>query len=221
MGGPAEKDQRLHWDETFKMEDFYGTKPSLLAERALGIFKDEGVQDVLELGCGQGRDSFYFARNGLSVYAIDYSDTSVCQMRDKAKEQALDKLVTLKVRDVRRGIQLPDESVDAVFSNSFFDMELREDEIFSILQDCFRVLRPGGLNIYSVRCEHDPQFGKFVHIDEDMYQNPMGFVVHFFTEDKIDRLSDGYNIESIAEYEVPATSFNKVKYEVVLRKPMQ
>jgi ubiquinone/menaquinone biosynthesis C-methylase UbiE len=221
MGRPVDKDQRLHWDETYKMEDFYGTKPSLLAERAMELFKNESVEDLLELGCGQGRDTFLFARNGIRVYAIDYSDASICQMRQKAKEQALDKLVTLKVRDIRRGIELPDESVDAIYSNSFFDMELREDEIFNILQECHRILKPGGLNIYSVRCERDPQFGKFVHIDEDMYQNPMGFVVHFFTENKIDRLSEGYVIESIAEFEVPATSFNKVKYEVVLRKPMQ
>jgi ubiquinone/menaquinone biosynthesis C-methylase UbiE len=219
MGRLPDKDQRLHWDETYKMEDFYGTKPSLLAARALELFKDAGVENLLELGCGQGRDTWFFAKNGIKVYAIDYSDASICQMRERAKERSLDKLITLKVRDLRRGIPLPDESIDAVYSNSFFDMELLEDEIFSIFQECLRVLKPGGLNIYSVRCEHDPQFRKFVHLDEDMYQNPMGFVVHFFTEEKIDRLSDGYDVESITEYEVPATSFNKVKYEVVLRKP--
>ena len=219
MGRSPEKDQRLHWDETYKMEDFFGAKPSLFAENSLEIFKQAGVEEILELGCGQGRDTWLFATNGLKVYAIDYSDAGICQMREKAKEKALDKLITLKVRDVRRGIPLPDESIDAIYSHMFFNMEFLEEEIFSIFQECLRVLRPGGLNIFSVRSEHDPHYQKFTHLDEDMYQNPMGFAVHFFTQDKIERLSEGYEIESIEEFEDPDPPFTKMLYDVVLRKP--
>jgi ubiquinone/menaquinone biosynthesis C-methylase UbiE len=219
MGRLPEKDQRLHWDETYKMEDFFGAKPSLFAENSLEIFKQAGVEEILELGCGQGRDTWLFARNGLKVYAIDYSDAGICQMREKAKEKALDKLITLKVRDVRRGIPLPDESIDAIYSHMFFNMEFLEEEIFAIFQECLRVLRPGGLNIFSVRSEHDPHYQKFTHLDEDMYQNPMGFAVHFFTQDKIERLSEGYEIESIEEFEDPDPPFTKMLYDVILRKP--
>ena len=214
-----DRDQRLHWDETYKIEEFFGAKPSLFAENSLEIFKEAGVKNLLELGCGQGRDTWLFARNGIKVYAIDYSDAGICQMRDKAKEKALDKLITLKVRDVRRGIPLPDESIDAIYSHMFFCMEFLEDEIFGIFQECLRVLRPGGLNIFSVRSEHDPHYQKFTHLDEDMYQNPMGFAVHFFTKEKIDRLSEGYEIESIEEFEDPDPPFTKMLYYVLLRKP--
>ncbi len=221
MGRSPDKDQRLQWDETYKMEDFFGGKPSQFAEKSLELLKREGVENLLELGCGQGRDTWLFARNGIEVYAIDYSDAGICQMREKAKEQALDKLITLKVRDVRRGIPLPDESIDAIYSHMFFNMEFLEGEMSSIFQECLRVLRPGGLNIYSVRSENDPHYQKFVHLDEDMYQNPMGFVVHFFTEDKIDRLSEGYEIESIEEFEDPDPPFTKMLYDVVMRKPIE
>jgi ubiquinone/menaquinone biosynthesis C-methylase UbiE len=201
------------------MEDFFGNKHSQFAEKSLEIFKDEGVEFLLELGCGQGRDTWLFARNGISVYAMDYSDAGICQMREKLREKALDKLITLKVRDVRRGIQLPDNSVDAIYSHMFFNMEFSESEMFSIFQECLRVLRPGGLNIYSVRSEKDPHYQKFTHLGEDMYQNPMGFAVHFFTPDKIERLAEGYEIESIEEFEDPDPPFTKMLYDVVLRKP--
>ena len=219
MGQSPDKDQKLHWDETYKMEDFFGPKPSLFAEKSLEILKKEGVEVLLELGCGQGRDTWLFARNGISVYAMDYSDQGICQMREKAKEHGVDKLITLKVRDVRRGIPLPDSSIDAIYSHMFFNMEFREEEMFGVFQECLRVLRPGGLNIYSVRSEHDPHYQKFTHLDEDMYQNPMGFAVHFFTKEKIERLADGYEIESITEFEDPDPPFIKMLYKVMLRKP--
>jgi ubiquinone/menaquinone biosynthesis C-methylase UbiE len=219
MGRPPEKNQRLHWDETYKMEDFFGAKPSLFAEKSLETFKQVGVEELLELGCGQGRDTWLFANNGLKVYAIDYSDAGICQMREKVKWKALEKLITLKVRDVRRGIPLPDESIDAIYSHMFFNMEFLEEEIFNIFQECLRVLRPGGLNVFSVRSEHDPHYQKFTHLDEDMYQNPMGFAVHFFNQDKIERLTEGYEIESIEEFEDPDPPFTKILYDVTLRKP--
>ena len=221
MGRQADKNQRLHWDEAYKMEDFFGAKPSQFAEKSLGLLMAEGVEFLLELGCGQGRDTWLFARNGISVYAIDYSDAGICQMRDKGRERGLDKLVTLKIRDLRRGIQLPDDSVDAIYSHMFFCMEFREDEMHSIFQECLRVLRPGGLNIYSVRSENDPHYRKFTHLEENMYQNPLGFAVHFFTEGKIDRLAEGYEIESIEEFEDRDPPFTKMLYDVVLRKPMR
>lgn len=201
------------------MEDFFGARPSEFAERSLALLKKEGVEYLLELGCGQGRDTWLFARNGISVYAMDYSNAGICQMRDRAKEKALSKLVTFKVRDARRGIPMPSESFDAIYSHMFFTMEFLEKEIQSIMQECLRVLRPGGLNIFSVRSENDPHYRKFDHIEEDMYQNPMGYVVHFFDVDKIDRLSVGYEIESIEEFEDPDPPFTKMLYGVVMRKP--
>jgi hypothetical protein len=36
-----------------------------------------------------------------------------------------------------------------------------------------------------------------MHKEEDMWQNPIGFVVHFFSEDKVRRLTNGYEILKI------------------------
>ena len=88
-----------------------------------------------------------------------------------------------------------------------------------MLAECRRVLRPGGLNIYSVRNDHDPHYGKFTPKGKDMWQNPLGFVVHFFSESKVSRLSTGYDVLWIKEFEEPSPPFTKKLYEVALRKP--
>jgi ubiquinone/menaquinone biosynthesis C-methylase UbiE len=213
------KGQKQQWDETYKSKEFFGSEPSELGVKALEIFKNRGMRKVLELGCGQGRDTWHFLKNGFEVIALDYSETGICYMRDRAKEQGLEQAVVLQVHDARKGIPLPDASMDAVFSHMFFTMEITEREIAYIMKECLRVLRQGGLNIYSVRNLKDPHYGKFTHKGEEMYENPMGFVVHFFDEAKIVRLSEGYVIEGISEFDDTSPPFIKKLYQVTMRKP--
>jgi ubiquinone/menaquinone biosynthesis C-methylase UbiE len=144
-------------------------------------------QDSLELGCGQGRDTWFFVKNGFEVTALDYSEAGIFQMKEKANEAKAK--FSLRVHDARDRLPFPDTMFDGVYSHMFFTMEFSEEEIAKMLAECLRVLRPGGINIYSVRNEHDPHYGKFVPKGKDMWQNPMGFVVRFFHEEKIRRLA--------------------------------
>ncbi|HIH76921.1 MAG TPA: class I SAM-dependent methyltransferase [Methanomassiliicoccales archaeon] len=216
----TEDEQLKQWNSTYAVKpDFFGAEPSDLAVRAVDIFRRNGCKKVLELGCGQGRDTCLFAKEGFQVIALDYSESGICQMREKAKEMCMDDKVECVRQDLRAGIPLPDGSVDAVYSHMLLTMELWEREIQFILDECRRVLGPGGLNMYSVRNDHDPHFGKGPHKGEDMWQNPMGFVVHFFSEDKIKRLANGYELVHVREFDDPSPPFTKKLYEVLLRKP--
>ncbi|MCX6650121.1 MAG: class I SAM-dependent methyltransferase [Methanomassiliicoccales archaeon] len=211
--------QRKQWNSAYTTKaDYFGTGPSDLGRRAVDIFRKYACKDILELGCGQGRDTCLFAKEGFKVTALDYSESGICQMKDRAKEMCLDSKVNLLCQDVRTGISLPDASVDAVYSHMLFTMELWEKEIQFILDECRRVLRPGGLNLYSVRNDHDPHFGKGPHKGEDMWQNPIGFVVHYFPEEKVRRLSSGYEILHIKEFDDPSPPITKKLYEVLLRR---
>ena len=100
------------------------------------------------------------------------------------------------------------------------EIPLREEELQFIMDECRRVLRPGGVNLYSVRNDHDPHFRKGLHRGEDMWQSPAGFVVHFFTEEKVRRLARGYDVMRIREFDDPAKQYTRRLYEVLLRKPL-
>lgn len=41
---------------------------------------------ILDLGCGNGRDSIYFSRSGLNVTAIDASDSVIRQLKQENNE---------------------------------------------------------------------------------------------------------------------------------------
>jgi SAM-dependent methyltransferase len=213
-----ESDQQKQWDKTYaSANDFFGRDPSELAVSALSTFKDNRVRTILELGCGQGRDTWFFAKNGFEMTALDYSEAGICQMKERAKDAGAK--VSLKVYDARDPLPFPDGSFDAIYSHMFFTMEFTEEEVAKMLVECQRVLRPGGINIYSVRNDHDPHYGKFVAKGKDMWQNPMGFVVHFFNEENIRRLATGYELLWIKEFEDRSPPFVKKLYEVALRKP--
>ena len=71
-------------------------------------------------------------------------------------------------------------------------MALTKLELININKEICRILKPRGLNIYTVRNETDGDYQKGIHIAEDMYKND-GFIVHFFDKDKVKSLLDGYS----------------------------
>lgn len=221
MDGNVEtSSQRNHWEKTYQSSsDFFGHEPSEFGMGAMRTFIANGDKRILELGCGQGRDTIHFLKHGLEVIAYDYSETCVTQLLEKARKAGIDKNLTAEARDLRNGIPLPDESVDAVFSHMFFTMRLTESELAFIFKECHRVLKHGGINIYSVRNTKDPHFQKGKHHGEDLWENQAGFVVHFFTIEKVQRLAEGYDLLYTKEFDDPTPTYTRKLYEVVIVKP--
>lgn len=56
----------------------------------MDLFGREGKSRLLELGGGQGRDTFFFARAGFHVHVVDYAPSAVGAMAEKARQLALD-----------------------------------------------------------------------------------------------------------------------------------
>jgi hypothetical protein len=75
------------------------------------------------------------------------------------------------------------------------------------------VLKPGGLNLYTVRNTHDPDYGAGIHRGEE----DEGFIVHYFSRDKVKQLALGYQLLDIEEFE--ESKLPKRLYLVTLRKP--
>ena len=218
MPKPEKTNQKMQWDSAYvSQQDFFGKDPSELAVNTLITFRDKGTKSMLELGCGQGMDTWYFVEQGFDVTAMDYSEAGICQMQERAMDRGAK--VILQVHDARTPLPFPDNSFDAIYSHMLFTMEFSEEELSFMMSECRRVLKPNGLNIYSVRNDHDPHYGKFIPRGKDMWENPLGFVVHFFSKEKIRRLAVGYEVIRIREFEDHSPPFIKKFYEVVLKKP--
>ena len=94
-------------------------------------------------------------------------------------------------------------------------MALSTEEIKNLNNEICRVLKPNGINIYTVRHIEDGDYKNGIHIGENLYEND-GFIVHFFSEEKIKDLLEGFNIIEIEKFE--EGKFPRKLFKVVLEK---
>jgi SAM-dependent methyltransferase len=182
---------------------------------AAEVFSREGVQHVLELGFGQGRDTVLFAQRGMRVTGFDYAPRAVEEVREACRDRGLGERVSVAEWDLRRPLPLPDASVDACYSHMLLCMEFSEWEIAAILREIHRVLRPGGVALYTVRSTYDKHYRAGVPRGGDLY-DVGGFVVHFFSEAKIRRLARGF--EALGVERVQEGSLPRDLFQVTMRK---
>ncbi|MFJ7257906.1 class I SAM-dependent methyltransferase [Streptomyces sp. NPDC098085] len=114
---------------------------------------------MLGRGAGHGHGTLYFAREGLTVRAADFSATGLQQLQEPARAQDIDQRVTTAAHDVRDPLPLPYTSIDAVFAHVLLRMDLSTKEIHSLVGEIRRVLRPGSTFVYTIRHTGDARYG--------------------------------------------------------------
>jgi len=210
--------QQQQWQDAFlEMPEMFGAEASAPARRAAGQFRREGRTNILELGCGQGRDAIWFARNGFPVSALDYSTQGLEAIDQKARELNLSHLIVTQIHDVRKPLPFGDETFDACYSHMLLCMALTSSEIEFLSKEIRRVLKPGGLNIYTVRNTADAHYRTGIHRGEEIWEIGVGFIVHFFSREKVEHLAKGYEIVAIEEFEEGEVL--KKLFAVTLRQP--
>lgn len=192
--------QRTHWETTLSANpEMYGPEPSDAGRYASNRFFDEGLTHVLELGAGQGRDTLALLHRGLKVCALDYAGDALTRLTNDVDPDLAGNLTTV-VHDVRVSLPFPNGFFDACFSHMLFTMALTTSELKDLIGEVRRVLRPGGLCIYTVRHVGDAHFGTGRNLGDNLYENG-GFVVHFFDRTLVDTLAEGYQLEDITSFE--------------------
>lgn len=110
--------QQKHWEKTYSEEpNLFGGEPSYAAQKAAALFKTEHKNNILELGCGHGRDTIFFAQNGFAICALDYSKTCIQTMARKAQTLRLSKSITAMCHDARRSLPFVTECFDCCYSH--------------------------------------------------------------------------------------------------------
>jgi len=210
--------QAQHWENYYITNpETFGVSPSAAAIKAAETFNKEGITNILELGAGQGRDTLFFAQKGFHIQVLDYSQTGVDKIIKKAKTLGVDKLITGKIHDVRNPFPFTNEKFGGCFSHMLYCMALTAKELQFLSDEILRVLKNGGINIYTVRHTGDGDYKNGIHRGEDLYEND-GFIVHFFSKEKVKQLSNGFDIVNIENFE--EGEFPKKLFHVTLKKIM-
>jgi SAM-dependent methyltransferase len=208
--------QHRHWENILSNKpDMFGTEPSDPAQKAAELFKKEGRVKILELGGGQGRDTIFFAQNGFQVTVLDYCESGIEAITQKSKGLGVSKSITAACHDARKPLPFDDETFDACYSHMLYCMALTTAELEFLSDEIRRVLKLNGLNIYTVRNTKDPHFQTGIHQGEEIYEIG-GFVIHFFSREKVEHLAKGFEIVSVVEFE--EGGLPKRLFRVTLRK---
>ena len=216
-GAGRTDDQHTQWEAAFAGRPArYGRESSAAALAAAALFAAEGTRDLLELGAGQGRDTLFFAQRGLRVLALDFAQTAVDDLAGSAAAAGLSGLVTARRHDVREPLPAPDASADACYAHMLFCMALSTADLEALTAEVGRVLRPGGLLVYTVRHTGDPDAGAGPAHGDGMFESG-GFVVHFFDRALVERLARGFDLLEVAEFEEGALP--RRLFRVTMRKP--
>ena len=208
--------QSQHWEKEFSSKpEMFGIEPSIAAKKTLILFKEKNIKKIVELGAGLGRDTIFFAKNLIHIEALDYSSSAIEIINAKVKKNNLSNFVSTKNFDIRQKLPFENNSIEACFSHMLYCMALSNYDLENLNNEILRVLKPGGINIYTVRHNDDGDYKNGIHIGEDLYEND-GFIVHFFSKNKINQLSKGFKILNIERFE--EGSFPRKLFRVILEK---
>ncbi len=149
----------------------------------------------------------FFASNSLEVEALDYSGTGIEIINKKANEKKLP--VKSHLYDVKKPLPFKDTFFDAVYSHMLLNMRFSQAELLSVFSEIRRVLKPNGMNYFSVRNHNDKFYGNGIELEDGVY-DINGFEVRFFSEKEIRDLiaKEGFKMLWMKEkHEEPVTLY--------------
>ncbi len=172
------------WEEAYKsVESLWGLKP----ERVLvdyGSLVPEG--NVLDLGMGEGRNSFLFAEMGYEVEGFDISPTAIHRCIERAKDRNLK--VKAQVKDLREVniLQGRYSLIIAAWVLNFFKKTETEEIIHKIKNG----LKENGFVYISMFSVHDPGYERAKKrlraVEENtFYSEKKDYFIHYFTEEEL------------------------------------
>lgn len=211
-GKEANRDKD-YWNRYYENELAKG-EPSLFAK-----FVGEKVhknKELLELGCGNGRDSKYFAELGLCVTAIDGSDIAIKGLQENNKV----KNARFYCDDFVTAISIYSKQYDYIYSRFSLHAitEKQEEELF---KNAYNAIKRNGYFFIETRSVKDDIYGKGIeHEKNTFFYN--GHLRRFVEKDEI--ISKLQNIGFEIEYAEEARNFapygeeNPIILRIIARK---
>jgi SAM-dependent methyltransferase len=186
------------WEDKHRL---YGDKawisqPSYFAEEVAPLLTD--ACDLLDLGCGHGQDSIYFARLGHVVTALDFSPFALAQFSATASE--------LGITQLRGDLsQLPypfaAASFDVVYSHlalHYFSTSVTT----AMFVEIARITRPGGRLLAVLNSVRDPECGTGRRLEDQFYELEPGDQKRFFNTEEVGPLiGSEFRVDDVAYVE--------------------
>ena len=179
-------------------------------ERWLPFLDPKG--EILELGCGSGRDTKYLTDRGFTVTATDVKEEALA-----ACARAVPGVTCLRV-DVEQPLPFADESYPVIVASlclHYFSWQ----QTVAVISEVRRCLEQNGRLFARFNSTNDVHFGAvgFKEIESNFY-SVRGKSKRFFDREALCELfSKGWKIENLEEMTIARYDKPKVVWEVVVR----
>lgn len=182
------------WAEGDEEEKEFWEKPDPAVLEIIDRCPPKSYSRVLDLGCGIGRHSLVFAREGYEVTAVDSSKMAISHVQERAR------LSGLKVETIYGDYKTPlfqEGSFDIVVCYNVVYHGLREEMVRAI-NLCQQYLKPGGILFLTCPTRDDGKYGDGEKIAPHTFcgNNSIhpGDVHYFSSSEDLDSFISGFEV---------------------------
>ena len=163
-----------YWNDKFMIKGHFGFGPTGFAIECAEFLKNYPKQKkLLDLGCGQGRDSVYFSSLSYDVTALDYSSQALLSLSQQT--------ILSDIRDINQYFK--SNSLDVIYSNEVLHFLTKEDAM-KLINRILIILKPCGFFIFTCKNNDDKHFGKGEQVANATFIFK-GVIRHFFSEESL------------------------------------
>jgi ubiquinone/menaquinone biosynthesis C-methylase UbiE len=185
-----------YWESKFKNGGaLWSFEPSDSAAIALGVFKKNGLNNILIPGFGYGRNARLFLDSGFTITGIELSESAI----NIARKNGLNCTV---YHGSVTAMPYDNEIYDAVFCYALIHL-LNKYERNQFLRSCFNQLKTNGLMIFVVTSKETELFAKGRLLSKDRYEVEPGLKVFFYDQESIAREFSPCGLVDYKEIEEP------------------
>lgn len=196
-----------YWNDFYKKNPPASMQESRFA-RFVAKYVEKG-RTLVDIGCGNGRDSFFFGRLGLSVVGIDASDeiiSSLSRVASAGHSFVCGNFINEKT--------VYDNRADYFYSR-FSLHAINEDGQNELIKNVYGSLSEGGKFFIEVRCVRDSKYGKGEEVEPNAFILDGHYRRFIVMEDLLSELiKAGFHIK-YAEQEKGFAPFNGDDSEII------